>query len=219
MTMADDGVRLGLGVSFGEVLEIDAARYMVRVSLDDMEVDADSDAGYWCPVVTPLAGAARGLYLLPDVGDQVAVAFYNGSLADGVVIGGVWRGDQKPPESDEANPRKALVSRSGHRIVLDDTDKAEQIQIVDKTAKNSITIATTDNIMTLVVEGTVNIQAKTAINIEVPDGTLTLACKDLGVKASGAVKLEGQSIELASKSTVKIGGQSVDVNNGALQVK
>ncbi len=70
-----------------------------------------------------MAGAGRGLYILPEVDDEVLVAFEHGNPSTPYVLGGLWNGKDKPPEanSDGKNNMRVLKSRSGHVIRLDDT--------------------------------------------------------------------------------------------------
>ena len=107
----------------------------VKVRLPWISDDVESD---WARVVSPMAGAGRGLYILPEVDDEVLVAFEHGNPSTPYVLGGLWNGKDKPPEanSDGKNDIRVLKSRSGHVIRLDDTAGAERIEIVDKSAKN-----------------------------------------------------------------------------------
>ena len=54
-----------------------------------------------------------------------------------------------PFAADAKNNLRAIRSRSGHTVTLDDTDGAEKIEIVDKSGKNSITLSTKDNTLTI----------------------------------------------------------------------
>jgi len=42
--------------------------------------------------------ADRGFYALPEVGDEVLVAFENGDIAFPVIVGSFWNGKDKPPD-------------------------------------------------------------------------------------------------------------------------
>jgi len=85
----------------------------VKVKLPWLDDGFESD---WARVVTAMAGAGRGLYWLPEVNDEVLVAFEHGRLDSLYVLGGLWNGKDKPPENnqDGKNNVRALKSRSGH---------------------------------------------------------------------------------------------------------
>jgi uncharacterized protein involved in type VI secretion and phage assembly len=58
---------------------------------------ADDLESHWCRLVTPMAGAERGIFILPEVNDEVLVAFDHGSHANPVILGSLWNGSDKPP--------------------------------------------------------------------------------------------------------------------------
>src|SRR3974390_1449993 len=107
----------------------------VKVALPWMGDRAESD---WARVGTPMAGPQRGVYLLPEVDDEVLVAFEQGSPSAPYVLGGLWNGKDAPPESnaDGHNDRRTIKSRSGHVIRLTDTKGQEQIEIIDSSGNN-----------------------------------------------------------------------------------
>jgi uncharacterized protein involved in type VI secretion and phage assembly len=86
-----------------------------------------SDGAYkaWARLATTMAGSRRGTWFVPEVGDEVLVSFQGGDPRWPYVIGTLWNGQDDPPESmDSDNNIRSIVSRSGIRITLDDTDGA-----------------------------------------------------------------------------------------------
>src|SRR5689334_12460780 len=57
--------------------------------------------GYWARIATPMAGNERGIYFLPEVEDEVLVAFEHGDLRFPYVIGSLWNGRDKPPVKND----------------------------------------------------------------------------------------------------------------------
>ncbi|MEA2176331.1 MAG: hypothetical protein QOD00_3923, partial [Blastocatellia bacterium] len=112
---------------------------------------SDEDESNWARVATPMAGKERGLYLLPEVEDEVLVAFENGDMRFPYVLGSLWNGKDTPPakNDDGKNNVRVLKSRSGHVIRLTDEDGKEKIEIIDKSEKNSIEIDTASNTITI----------------------------------------------------------------------
>jgi phage baseplate assembly protein V len=176
----------------------------VKVKLPWMSDTAESD---WARVVTPMAGAARGFYFLPEVDDEVLVAFEHGNPESPYVLGALWNGKDKPPESnaDGKNDRRTIKSRSGHVIRLTDSDGAEKIEIVDKSAKNSIVISTKDNTITITADADISIQAG--------KGKLKLGGNGIEMTSKGAVKIEAsQNLDLKAGPQLNIKGSMVNIN-------
>jgi uncharacterized protein involved in type VI secretion and phage assembly len=86
----------------------------------------------WARLATMMAGAERGTWFIPDIGDEVLVICEGGDPRRPYVIGSLWNGQDAPPEqmdSGEENNVKAIVSRNDIRITLDDTDGQETVTV------------------------------------------------------------------------------------------
>ena len=162
----------------------------------------------WARVLSPMAGNDRGLYTLPEVDDEVLVAFEHGRVEFPYVLGSLWNGKDKPPGQNDGgkNNVRALKSRSGHTISLDDTDGEEKIEIVDAQGKESIVFNTAENTITITAEkdvviesknGKVQITAKTGVEIKSQDGPGTFeAGGNVDVKSGANVNVKGSVINL-----------------------
>lgn len=101
----------------------------------------------WLPMMAPHAGADRGFLFLPEVGDEVWVAFEEGDPERGRVLGCAWNGVHQPPREEfwgddvSANDVKRIVTKSGHRI-----------SIIDKDGKNAIVLATPKHLRVSLIE-------------------------------------------------------------------
>ena len=162
----------------------------------------------WARVATPMAGPARGFYALPEVDDEVLVGFAHGRLDSPFVLGALWNGKDKPPESngDGKNDRRSLTSRSGHVIRLTDTKGEERIEILDKSGKNSVVVDTKSN--------TVTVSADADVVVRAAKGKLTLS-GETGVEitsAKGPVKVGGTEVNVEAKAKLVLKGATVDIN-------
>src|SRR5205807_6859560 len=66
------------------------------------------EESHWARLITPMAGSGRGMYFLPEVGDEVIVALEHGDINHAYVVGGVWNGQDKPPK-----PASEVVDATG----------------------------------------------------------------------------------------------------------
>jgi uncharacterized protein involved in type VI secretion and phage assembly len=96
----------------------------------------EKDESYWARIASPMAGNERGMVFYPEVDDEVLVAFEHGEINQPYVIGALWNGKDKPPEtnSDGKNNIRMIKSRSGHEIIFNDDDSSgkEKIEINTK---------------------------------------------------------------------------------------
>ena len=176
----------------------------VKTSLPWMADQVESD---WARVVTPMAGPGRGVYFLPEVNDEVLVAFEHGNPDTPYVLGGLWNGKDKPPESnrDGKNNLRAIRSRSGNLIRLSDADGDAKIEIIDSSTKNTIVIRAKDNSITITAAGDVTIQSS--------NGKLKLSGNEVEITSESTVKIEaGQNMELKSSGQLNVKGTVVNIN-------
>jgi len=106
----------------------------------------------WARMTTPSAGGGRGIMFMPEVGDEVLVAFEHGDPERPYVIGALWNGvDSAPRQGFLDGETSHPVGRDGlqmpgdvfrndiKRIV---TKSGNRIQLVDVGGKESIVIST-----------------------------------------------------------------------------
>ena len=160
-----------------------SGRVKVRISLPGRK----SYEG-WARVSTLMAGANKGSWFMPDVNDEVLVAFGVGTAGGSYVVGGLWSKANRPPETMGAgNNKKVLCSRNGVTITLDDADGRESFTVETpggqkltlKDGPGSIQIADSNgNSVTLEPSGiTVSAAAKVTINastVEISSGVVTV---------------------------------------------
>ncbi len=166
--------------------------------------DGAEVASAWARIASPFAGAERGFYFLPEVNDEVLIAFEHGDVNYPYIIGVLWNGKDKPPEANataHANGKtihRIIKTRLGHRVVFDDSDDKTSILIEDKSGKQRIFIDT--------VKNTVTILADSDITIKSAAGNLTLeAAKNVTIKAGMALEASaGTNMKLDAKANADI---------------
>jgi uncharacterized protein involved in type VI secretion and phage assembly len=168
---------------------------------------SDEDESNWARVAAPMAGKERGFYFLPEVDDEVLVAFEHGDVRFPYVVGALWNGKDAPPadNGDGKNNVRVIKSRSGHVIRLTDADGKEMIEIIDKSAKNSIVFDTSKN--------TITITADKDIVLSAAQGTIKLDAQQIEVKSSANTKIEaGANVDLKASGQMNVKGATVNLN-------
>ena len=169
---------------------------------------SDADTSHWARIATPMAGAERGFFFIPEVGDEVLVAFEHGMIEFPYILGGLWNGVDKPPEKkDESTNRRTIKSTSGHVICLDDSSGAEKIEIIDKSGTNSIIIDSATNKMTIMSDADLTIQSTNGkLILSGKSGVEITSEMDVKVEATNKMTLDAKGPEL------KITGTMVKIN-------
>ena len=198
--------------------------------------DTDANELKWARVAMPSSGSKWGHYFLPEVGDQVLLAFEGGNIEKPYVIGCIPKTADKflKDSVDKDNQFKRIVTRHGTSIIFEDNstdenglkdkltletagqklqilmdNENEKIRIGDKAKEDFIEMYTKEG------SGTLTVQIKSKIEIKVGDKiTVTLNGE------SGAVSVKGDSIQLEgangvttkSDSSVKMEAPQVAAN-------
>lgn len=170
-------------------------------------------ASSWARLITPGAGKERGICFVPEVNDEVLIAFEQGDVNYPYVVGAVWNDKNVPPPGEggeiigggQVNQR-IVRSRTGHIIVLDDTAGKEKIIVMDKTKKNLITIDSTKNSISLESDGDMTFKAK---------GKMIFTC-DSDFSLETKTKM---TMQATSGANVKTGATEVDLKPSGASVK
>jgi uncharacterized protein involved in type VI secretion and phage assembly len=110
------------GVLIGTVKSIDdpMGEGTVRVEYTWM---GGSNVQRPAPIATLMAGNDRGTWFMPEVGDEVVVAFDRGDINQPYIIGFLWNGQQKPPTKDPS--LRKIKTLNGHEIEFMDSPPAD----------------------------------------------------------------------------------------------
>jgi uncharacterized protein involved in type VI secretion and phage assembly len=144
----------------------------------------------WAQVTTMAAGNLRGGWFIPDQDDEVLVVFEQGDVEAPCVIGTLWNGEERPPESkgsDEDDIIKVIRTGKGVKVTIDEQDDLERLSI--ETPGGQI-ITLRDN--------------PGSVTIEDSNGN--------------TIKLEASGISVNSSSKVSVNAASIEVNAGMVTV-
>ncbi len=168
----------------------------------------------WVRTLQVSAGNGYGSVVVPEVGDEVLVAFEQGDLRRPYLLGGLYNGVDKPPagtvktidESTGKANRRDFVSRTGHRLSF--TEKVgESDGILLKTGNDKYILEMSNKAtkLTLNADGTMEIEAKGAPG-------------DIKIKAAGDLSIEARKVSIKGQTGVEIDGGSGNVQIKGIQI-
>jgi uncharacterized protein involved in type VI secretion and phage assembly len=175
---------------------------------------SDGDFSRWARVITFMAGRSLseswGGYFLPDIGDEVFVAFEQGDINRPVVVGSVWNGKARPPEvNKDHNARKMIKTKTGMQLLFDETAEQECLRIQDKPG-NAITLSSARNAESLTIKDKAGATIK--LNSHPSEERLTITDK-----AASSITMDSKTgdviIEAKGNVIIKSGaGGKIDLN-------
>ncbi|MDO6819010.1 type VI secretion system Vgr family protein [Zobellia sp. 1_MG-2023] len=112
----------------------------------------------WIKMVTPYSGSDKGFYFIPEKEEEVLVGFEADNPEKPFVLSAGFNSSANSGFANADNNIKAIKTRSGHTIELNDTDGGESITITDKN-ENIININTASNDITISAHNDISITA------------------------------------------------------------
>lgn len=195
---------LQFGLHYGIVVQNKDPENLGRIKIRLPWLDGgDQDQTHWAQLLTPMEGDKFGWYTLPDIEDVVVVMFIGGDFSQPVIVGGVWSTKDNAPEPNEdgKNNFRGYRSRTGHRLILDDSANTKVV-LADKTGKNVVGIGTFakdgagPNVCAVYKPP---MSGQEGISVSTMEGKLELTCKD------GKLTIDaGKCIKINAKTTIDI---------------
>ena len=209
MEMNNDYRPAARGVSVGIVKENQDPEDLGRVQIA-FPYWENQGVTEWARVATPMAGGQMGLYFLPEIGDEVLVAFEGGNADCPYVIGSLWNGTDKPPEANDGkNNIRKIRSRSGHEIIFDDDGdgKAEKL-VIQSAAGHRITLDDAAGGESVSIED----KAGNTIKFDAVQNGIAIEC-------AGELTIKANMITIEAQATAEIkAGATMTVKGGVVQI-
>jgi type VI secretion system secreted protein VgrG len=76
----------------------------------------------WMRLIQPHAGAGKGFYFVPEVGEEVLVGFEGGSAERPYVMGTQYNGSESSGYGSSGNDQKVIHTRSGTKMIFNDAE-------------------------------------------------------------------------------------------------
>lgn len=175
----------------------------------------------WARLASIGGGSGRGFLWVPQIDDEVLVAFNRNDNLDAYVLGGLWSLMNRPPASLPTDFLTKRVIKTGvkdsplaHTIEIDDA--LQSIKITTSTSQeitldsDHISIQTTGGLLKITMDivavpPAISIESAGDISLSAPLGTISLDA--LRVAISGDL-----STNISSTGTVGVTGTMVTIN-------
>lgn len=199
-----------------------------RVKVQFIWQEEKNEMTNWIRVAAPQGGGDKGFYILPEKGDQVLVAFEHNHPERPYVLTGMYHGKSKPEHHDPENLKKAIKTKGGHQILMNDEKGKESMALsspfdfsaaatagdMNLTAKSKITIKSDSGDITISTPTNIAIDAKGNITIEAK-GDITIEAVNINLKGKAAINLEAPKINIEAKAELTASAPKVTIDGTA----
>jgi type VI secretion system secreted protein VgrG len=157
------------------VVDNDDPKGMGRMRVQFAWQKQTNEKSPWLRMTTGYAGGDRGDYKVPEIGDEVQVAFEGNNAEKPYVTGAMYNGNAKSSYHTPGNDQKVIQTRSGTKIIMNDA--IGSVFIEDPSGN------------TWFMDG------KGSIDVNAP--------KDINMKAGGSINMTaGQNINTAATMNI-----------------
>ncbi|WP_276166935.1 type VI secretion system Vgr family protein [Zobellia alginiliquefaciens] len=178
----------------------------------------------WIKVPTPYSGGGKGFYFIPEKDEEVLVGFEGGNPEKPFVLSAGFNSSASSGFADADNNIKAIKTRSGHIIELNDTDGGESITIKDKnenifqidTATNDITVNANNNVNINAVE-TIKLSAKN-IELSAQEDIVSQAGKSIKDSASESCNIMAKNKTEVIEENIKVLSKSCEITSEEIAI-
>lgn len=224
------------GVTPGIVAKKYSTEMPGRVCVQIPVRDEEANVLKWARVAMISAGKKWGTFFMPEIGDQVLLAFEEGNIDKPYIIGCVHKDNTSflGKVADEDNRYKCIATKNGTRILFDDNKEGEgdKDKITVETAKSICSISMDNENQKIVISdkgkknqvemklesGEINVKAEKKMVVEIGDikviidgssGKLTVKCSKFVLSSSDGIKLESDNM-----ASLKGGNTTVEGSSG-----
>jgi Rhs element Vgr protein len=200
--------------------------YRVQVTVATL-----ANAELWVRLAQPYASAGAGVFFYPEVGDEVVLGFLGDNVGYPVIVGSLYSSACTPTYTpDEANTKKAIVTKGQLTLELDDEQKiitlktpgGNKLVISDEalgltlTDQQGNTITLSDTGVAIASKASLSLSADTNITIKAL-GSLTLqAGTELQATALTISAAAEAELALSSSGTAALTSEAITTIKGAL---
>jgi type VI secretion system secreted protein VgrG len=161
----------------------------------------------WLRVSSPHGGGGKGMFFIPEVGEEVIVGFEGNSAIKAYVDGTVYHGKANNTYSNGGNDVKALQTRSGNRMIMNDKDGS--VFVSDKGGANTMMDGAGNITTNANANSVLNAGALAALNVggregEPPTSFVTM-------DSGGNIVIDGKA-----SITIRVGGNSIIISEAGI---
>jgi uncharacterized protein involved in type VI secretion and phage assembly len=179
----------------------------------------------WARVVVPHAGKDRGMFFMPQLDDEVVIAFEHGDTRRPLIIGSLFNGRDKPPAdllatTEGGGGKEPLFGmKTPHESFVESKQKMtlrsheQMIVEVKKDGKNGTGDhkLTAEGKVETTADGDIKQATKKSFTVEA-DSSVTITGKgNVTIEGKGGVTLKGAKIDLEATGVVNIKGQMINL--------
>ncbi len=181
----------------------------------------------WIRITSPHGGGDKGMFFIPELKEEAIICFEGNSAVKPFVNGTVYHGKAKTSFANAGNDVKALQTRSGNKILMNDKDGS--VYMTDKGGANSLMDGAGNIVTNANNNSTLNAGSTSTVNVGGEKGgkspesmfkmdnagnitfvgksslSITIGASKFTMNKDGSINLTGKNIKIVGSETTEIG--------------
>jgi len=208
------------GVVVGKVINPVDPMMLGRVQVQLPFIDS-LDLSPWARVAVPLAGMLHGMYFIPNLNDEVLVAFEQGDVNVPYIIGCLWNAMAPPPLQSPLPQIRAIRTLVGNQIVFTETPPSLTLQTGPTPPSVLPSPPTPTGPYQTIMMSTAGIQvmSPTPIQIVSPTGIQIMCGQNIVNVTPDGVTITGTpNLNLVGGTSVNIAAPTINITGGLVKI-
>ncbi|WP_395075241.1 phage baseplate assembly protein V, partial [Flavobacterium sp.] len=169
----------------------------------------------WIRMTNPHAGGGKGMYFIPEIGEEVLVAFEADNAEKPFILGAMYNGSESSGYNTEGNDQKVIQTRSGCKILINDAigsiyleDPSGNTWLMDGKGNTTVNVPNTFSVNATDINLTAskNISASAGMNIS----------ESAGVDKSTSIGMM-HNVFVGGNSMMNVTGNFTEFINGNIE--
>ena len=219
-TSVEESKKKYYGVTVGKVINPLDPMMLGRVQVQLPFIDS-LDLSPWARIALPMAGMLHGTYFIPNLNDEVLVAFEHGDVNAPYIIGSLWNAMAPPPLQSPVPQIRAIRTLAGNQIVFTEVPPSVTIQTAPTPPSVLPSPPTPTGPYQTIMMSTAGIQimSPTPIQIMSPAGIQIVAGTNIINLTRDGITITGApNLNLAAAGTLNIAAPAVNITGGLVKI-
>lgn len=219
-TSVEESKQKYYGVTVGKVINPLDPMMLGRVQVQLPFIDS-LDLSPWARIALPMAGMLHGTYFIPNLNDEVLVAFEHGDVNAPYIIGSLWNAMAPPPLQSPVPQIRAIRTLAGNQIVFTEVPPSVTIQTAPTPPSVLPSPPTPTGPYQTIMMSTAGIQimSPTPIQIMSPAGIQIVAGANIINLTPDGITITGApNLNLAAAGTLNIAAPAVNITGGLVKI-
>jgi Type VI secretion system/phage-baseplate injector OB domain len=198
------------GVCTGRVIDILDPLMLGRVQVQLPFIDS-LDLSPWARIAAPMAGPLHGFYMIPNIGEDVLVAFEQGDVNAPYVLGSLWSAMNPPPLPSPVPQIRLIKTLAQNQIMITEVPPSIMIQV-----------ETTGQTILISPAGIQLLSGANIVNLGPPTGPpmiqLTAGSDIVNMTPDGITVTSGGNVTITASGMMNLTGSVVNITGGMVNI-